>query len=525
LIELIPEPVLLADTLGKIVNINKRAKETIGQECRLLIGNKFEDFLPTTFEANLSENMGKNPNDNNLSHYGVQLPIGKGEFGFFEIIDIPIKHEGQVLDLLVFHDITKRKEQQNNLQKDLFESEKRFQAITNAVKDAIILVDEKAKVTYWNPSAEKMFGFSQEEAIGKNIHELVVPKSLCKEGKERIAKSVKMFTKTGAGYYTIIKVEVVGCGKDGKEFPVELSISPIEFGGKWNAVGVAKDITKIKKMQGELSRYSEKLEELVEKRNEQLKQAQEKLVITERLAAIGELAGMVGHDLRNPLTGIKNSVYFLKKKGDEVPEIQYRQMLDTIDNCVDYSNKIVNDLLDYSRELQLEVQSFSPRNLMIESLSLVDVPEKIEIVNNLPNEPQLKVDGDKIKRVFVNLIKNAIESMPNVGKLTIDSRTSEGNLEISFADTGIGISDQVLARLFTPLLTTKAQGMGFGLAICKRNVEAHGGTIKVKTATGEGTIFTVILPLEPKVENGGEKIWINKLESSSLTMTKTSETQ
>lgn len=115
--------------------------------------------------------------------------------------------------------------------------------------------------------------------------------------------------------------------------------------------------------------------------------------------------------------------------------------------------------------------------------------------------------------------------MPNVGRLTIDSKICDGNLEISFTDTGIGISDQVLAQLFTPLLTTKAQGMGFGLAICKRNVEAHSGTIKVKTATGEGTTFTVILPLEPKLENGGEKIWINKLESSSLTMTRTSETQ
>ena len=196
-----------------------------------------------------------------------------------------------------------------------------------------------------------MFGFSWNEAIGKNVHDLVVPQSLCKEGKERITKSVKTFTKTGAGYFIIGNVEVTGCGEDGKEFPVELSISPIEFGGKWNAVGVAKDITKIKKMQSELSRYSEKLEELVERRNEQLKQTQAKLVISERLAAIGELAGMVGHDLRNPLTGIKNSVYFLKKKGDEVSEPQYRQMLDTIDKCVDYSNKIVNDLLDYSREL------------------------------------------------------------------------------------------------------------------------------------------------------------------------------
>ena len=125
-----------------------------------------------------------------MSPCEVKLPFENGEFGLFEIIGNPVKHEEQLLDLVVFHDITKRQEQQNNLQKDLFESEKKFQAITNSVKDAIILVDEKAKVTYWNPSAEKMFGFSSEEAIGKNIHDLVVPRFV-QRGKRTHHKKCK----------------------------------------------------------------------------------------------------------------------------------------------------------------------------------------------------------------------------------------------------------------------------------------------------------------------------------------------
>ena len=271
-------------------------------------------------------------------------------------------------------------------------------------------------------------------------------------------------------------------------------------------------------------KYSEKLEDLIERRNELLKQTQAKLVKTERLAAIGELAGMVGHDLRNPLTGIKNSVYYLKKKGDEISEVQAKEMLDTIDRCVDYSNKIVNDLLDYSREIQLELKSF-PQACCSMTLYRCQDSRKIEIVNCLKETRNLKVDFDKIKSVFINLIKNAIDAMPTVGKLTIDSIQINDGLEISFSDTGIGISDEIMPKLFTPLPTTKAQGMGFGLAICKRKVEAHSGTITVKTAKGEGTTFTVTLPIEPKLENGGEKIWINMLESSSSTMTKTSETQ
>ena len=152
---------------------------------------------------------------------------------------------------------------------------------------------------------------------------------------------------------------------------------------------------------------------------------------------------------------------------------------------------------------------------------MVNVPEKVEIINHLGDETQVKVDQDKIKRVFTNLIKNGIEAMPKIGKLTIDSKEVNGCLEISFADTGVGIHDEILPKLFTPLFTTKAQGMGFGLAICKRITEAHGGTITVKTTNGVGTTFTVTLPYESKTETGGEKIWIEMPKFSLSTMTKT----
>jgi signal transduction histidine kinase len=127
-------------------------------------------------------------------------------------------------------------------------------------------------------------------------------------------------------------------------------------------------------------------------------------------------------------------------------------------------------------------------------------------------------------RVFINLIKNGLEAMQNVGTLTIESREVKGILEISFTDTGIGIPDEVLPKLFTPLFTTKAKGMGFGLAICKRIIEAHGGTITVKTASSVGTTFKIILSDE-KNSYGGERIWVEMPKSLLLTTTKTLEKQ
>ena len=151
---------------------------------------------------------------------------------------------------------------------------------------------------------------------------------------------------------------------------------------------------------------------------------------------------------------------------------------------------------------------------------MVQVPENVEIVNNLLVEQTLTADPDKIKRVFINLIKNAIDAMPNGGKLTIGGKL-KGNFEISFEDTGMGIADDVLPKLFAPLFTTKAKGMGFGLAICKRIVEAHGGSITVKTEKNRGTTFTLTLPTEQKIDSGGEKNWINIPRSSLSMMTKT----
>jgi signal transduction histidine kinase len=143
------------------------------------------------------------------------------------------------------------------------------------------------------------------------------------------------------------------------------------------------------------------------------------------------------------------------------------------------------------------------------------------VIDLTENKRKIKVDADKIKRIFINIIKNAVEAMPKGGTLTIKSKELNGNVEITFSDTGVGMSKGTLEKLWTPLFTTKAKGMGFGLPICKRFIEAHGGSISVKSTLRKGTTFTVTLPIEPKIEKGGEKVWVKALESSLLTTTKT----
>jgi signal transduction histidine kinase len=174
-------------------------------------------------------------------------------------------------------------------------------------------------------------------------------------------------------------------------------------------------------------------------------------------------------------------------------------MLEIIEKNIAYSNKIINDLLDYSREIKLELVESCPKTIVEEALSLVKIPRNVKVLDLAENEPKVEVDVEKLKRAFVNIIKNAVEAMPKGGKLAIKSKRSAVHCEIAFSDTGTGMPDHMLRNLWSPLYTTKAKGMGFGLPICKRIVEAHGGKIAVETGLAKGTTLTVSIPInQPK---------------------------
>jgi len=307
---------------------------------------------------------------------------------------------------------------------------------------------------------------------------------------------------------------------DGKR-PTKESLAPLELFIHQAAVAVenAQLIQQLKGAKDQIKEYADQLEVKVKQRTKELVVAQKKLLKTERLAAIGEIAAMVGHDLRNPLTGITGATYYLKMKlGSDIDE-KPREMLDIIEKDVEYSNKIVNDLLDYSREIHLELKETTPKLIVKEALQLVRIPHNVKLADLTKNEPKITTDVERMKRVFVNLIKNAIDAMPKGGTLRIESIEKAGELDMLFVDTGVGMTDEVLKRLWSPLFTTKAKGMGFGLPICKRIIEAHDGSISVASTCGKGTTFTITIPIKPKMEGGGT-VWVNVPESLLSMMTK-----
>jgi signal transduction histidine kinase len=260
-------------------------------------------------------------------------------------------------------------------------------------------------------------------------------------------------------------------------------------------------LDQISASQDRLNDYAQTLEKKVAEKRKELEEANKKIIKTERMAAIGELAGMIAHDLRNPLTGIKNAVYLLKKRQGQVWRVSDRETLLAMDRAVDHSSKIINDLLDYGREINLDYEECSPKSLVISTLKGIIIPSQIKILEKVEETPKISVDTNKMQRVFTNLIKNSIDAIPNTGSIEIGSKHDSQNIEFSFSDNGVGMSKDVVQKLFTPLFTTKAQGMGFGLPICKRFVEAHGGKIEVESVLNKGTKFTIILPIKPQFKH------------------------
>lgn len=245
-----------------------------------------------------------------------------------------------------------------------------------------------------------------------------------------------------------------------------------------------------------------------------------KLRKAEHLAAIGQLAAMVGHDLRNPLTGISGATYYLKTKLEEKMDAKAKAMVETIQRAVAHSDKIITDLVKYAEEMKLDVSETEPRFILSEVLSQVKVPSCVTILDKTQETQKIRCDHEKMKTVFAKLVENAFDAMPNGGMLTVESTKVKEGVTISFSDTGVGIPTEVMTRLWSPLFTTKAMGMGLGLPICKRIVEAHGGTISAESSEGKGATFTITIPTDPRTNQEDSEIFMAIPEHSLSTLEK-----
>ncbi len=254
------------------------------------------------------------------------------------------------------------------------------------------------------------------------------------------------------------------------------------------------------------------------------KEMEEQLMRQERLAVLGQLAGGVGHELRNPLGAIKNATYFLNMVlGEQEPEPAVEETLEIMDQELARSERIISALLDFARARPPVWRQVDLNDVVRAALSRAAVREApgVELVCELDRElPVIMGDPDQLERVLGNMIRNAVQAMPEGGRLTVRTfetsevtgRLPKSGVMVSIADTGVGIPEENLERIFEPLFTTRTKGIGLGLALAKRLVEEHSGSIEVESEVGEGSTFIVWLPGTAEVggrgarEQGGEGV-------------------
>ncbi|MBI9046868.1 MAG: PAS domain-containing protein [Anaerolineaceae bacterium] len=231
----------------------------------------------------------------------------------------------------------------------------------------------------------------------------------------------------------------------------------------------------------------------------QHKELRDRLARSEKLAILGQLAGGVGHELRNPLGAIKNAAYFLNMSIEET-DPETREMLEILQSEVTKSEGIISDLLDFARTKPPTRRKTILNKAIQETLSQIEIPERIELISELTEDlPVILADPAQLEQIFSNIIHNAIQAMSGDGRLTVETRLeSPGWLAVTIADTGLGMPPGTLAKIFEPLFTTRAKGIGLGLAIVKTLIEGHGGTIEVESKPGQGSRFTVRLPFQEK---------------------------
>jgi len=371
------------------------------------------------------------------------------------------------------------------------ESEERFRKITAAAQDAIIMMDNKGNISFWNEAAEKTFGYSCQEALGEELHTLLAPERY----HEAYRKGFARYKTTGQGAAVGQTLELTAVKKDGTVFPIELSLSAVKLKGEWNAIGIIRDIT-------ERARLFEAVEE-----------ANVRLQELDRLKS--QFLANMSHELRTPLNSIIGfSEVLIDGLVGEMPPGQ-KECVQDIHSSGEHLLALINDILDLSKieagRMRLEPTTFEVAELLTEAQTtispLIEKKSQVLTIERAEGLPPLTADRFRVKQVLLNLLSNAHKFTPAGGRITLSCRpANSATMLLCVADTGIGIKPEDQEIIFEEFCqadgspTREMTGTGLGLAISKRLVEMHGGRMWVESEYGHGATFSFLLPLALPLE-------------------------
>ena len=364
----------------------------------------------------------------------------------------------------------------------------RLEAVVSHAVDAIITIDERGIMDSVNPAAERLFGYTRQELLGRNVRMLMPPPY-----EQEHDGYLRDYVAGGAPTIIGIGREVEGQRKDGSRFPIHVAVSEFFDGGQRMFAGIVRDISDLKQVERQLKQLNEDLEARVRERTAELHKAQAELVAKEKLATLGQVSGGIAHEIRNPLNAVKTSVYYLVHARNPSKE-KTLEHLDRIDRQVTLIDNVVTALTDVAKLPDPNRRPLDVERILREVIRSTVTSSDVEIKWDLQDLlPRVLADQHQLPIVFQNLVRNAHDAMPQGGIMTIRASIERSKLHISVVDTGHGIAPEQLNKVVEPLYSTKARGMGLGLAICKTIVEKNGGELRIASQVGKGSTFSVIL--------------------------------
>ena len=430
--------------------------------------------------------------------YEGMLQKPTGENIWFSVSATPSRHEDEIVFSGIVQDITESKEIEEDLQmKDT--------AIASSI-NAITIADLDGNLTYVNDSFLRLWGYGNEQDVVGNPFIVFWEK----ESEARIVIDTLRKSGQWAGELNAKK-------KDGSVITVQLLGNIVSDSGS-NAVGMMAtciDISKRKKTEDDLRESERKLKEFIGKitRSQEeinasyleLKESKDALVRSEKLAYTGRIAASIAHEIRNPLTNISMSIRQLRKWGRIKPEGHVHSEI--IERNVERINFLITELLNCARPTKINPKPYDIQQVIKDALisdgSKIRA-QKIKVIKLFYAKPSfLKIDKEHMGRVLLNLITNAVDAMPGGGSLTISTEINKGLFLVKIQDTGKGIPEKDIIKIFDPFFSTKSQGVGLGLTTCYGIIVSHGGTIEVESKWRKGTVFTISLPIEYTYRQAG----------------------
>jgi PAS domain S-box-containing protein len=493
------DAVFVLDLRHRVIDLNMAAQQLIPEQWKAITGKPLSRIFPDLFKQ-LKQN-----EDRKIDELEMSIPTGETT-GLWRMRQSPLHSRGNTVSgwLIMLQDITDQRRNEIALR----ESEEKFRSISANALDGIVMIDPSGQVSFWNRAAEKMFGYPEDEILGKDLYTYVVPK-----GNHTISRhAFSEFRHSGKGQILGKTIEIECLHKNGTRFPAELSLSPLKLNDQWHAVVIVRDITERKK-------------------------TQDYLIQNEKMLSVGGLAAGMAHEINNPLAGILANIQVMRMRllsdlpgnvsaADDCNLDVKRmwaymgkrgivEMIEAIDQSCQRAAVIVRNMLAFSRKSDVVFSDHDLASLLDQTVDLAKNDyqlkkqhdfRQIQMVRDyLPHMPRVSCDAGQIQQVIFNILKNGAQAMwtekdkPSIAQfsLTVDRQDDWGCITIM--DNGPGMTDDIRKRIFEPFYTTKPTGSGTGLGLSIAYfiiTKNHAGRLTVESSPNRGTAFTVKLPLK-----------------------------